>query len=130
MAARLHASRRRQDLPQRLQRRRRRGRTGSRSGGSPRAGEAAANGIGTPPSSTGGRSTRPTRRWATTRSSRGAIDFLEQKHDKPFFLAVGLHQPHLPFYVPQKYFDLYPLDKIAAAEGAGRRPGRRPAGRA
>ena len=41
-----------------------------------------------------------------------AIDFLGQKHDKPFFLAVGLYRPHLPWYVPRKYFEKYPLDKI------------------
>lgn len=41
-----------------------------------------------------------------------ACDFLTKKHDKPFFLAVGTIRPHLPFYAPQKYFDLYPLDKI------------------
>eukprot|EP01051_Picozoa_sp_SAG22_P002873 SAG22_NODE_133_length_18379_cov_34.571937_6_plen_205_part_00 len=28
--------------------------------------------------------------------------------DRPFFLGVGLHKPHLPHIVPQKYFDLYP----------------------
>jgi len=40
------------------------------------------------------------------------IDYLEQSHDKPFFLAIGLARPHLPWYVPQKYFDMYPLSKI------------------
>ena len=40
------------------------------------------------------------------------IDYLRQAHDKPFFLAIGLIRPHLPWYVPQKYFDMYPLDKI------------------
>ncbi len=39
-----------------------------------------------------------------------AMDFLGQKHEKPFFLAVGLFQPHLPFYAPAKYFDQYPED--------------------
>jgi len=33
-------------------------------------------------------------------------------HGKPLFLAVGLYKPHLPWYVPKKYFDLYPLDRI------------------
>ena len=44
------------------------------------------------------------------------INFLKEKHDKPFFLAVGLYRPHLPWYVPQKYFDMYPLDKIVLPE--------------
>ncbi len=30
----------------------------------------------------------------------------------PFFLAAGIYRPHLPFYAPQKYFDLYPLNAI------------------
>ena len=37
---------------------------------------------------------------------------LEQKHDKPFFLAVGTWKPHDPWEVPQKYFDMYPLEDI------------------
>ncbi len=40
------------------------------------------------------------------------MDQLNQKHDKPFFLAAGLHKPHMPWNVPKKYFDMYPLEKI------------------
>lgn len=39
-------------------------------------------------------------------------NFLTEKHDKPFFLACGIFKPHLPFIVPSKYFDLYPLSEI------------------
>lgn len=39
-------------------------------------------------------------------------DQLNQPHDKPFFLACGIYRPHLPWYVPQKYFDQFPLDQI------------------
>lgn len=41
-----------------------------------------------------------------------AIEQLGQKHDKPFFLAVGLHKPHMPWNVPRKYYDLHPLSEI------------------
>ena len=40
------------------------------------------------------------------------IEKLNQKHEKPFFLAVGLHKPHMPFAVPKKYFDMFPLEAI------------------
>ncbi|HEX6179779.1 MAG TPA: sulfatase [Chitinophagaceae bacterium] len=40
------------------------------------------------------------------------IDYLQQSHQTPFFLAIGIHKPHLPWYVPKKYFDLYPLESI------------------
>lgn len=46
-------------------------------------------------------------------------DQLEQKHDKPFFLACGIYRPHVPWYVPQKYFDLFPLDQIQLPEVLG-----------
>jgi arylsulfatase A-like enzyme len=37
---------------------------------------------------------------------------LAQPHDKPFFLACGLHKPHMPWDVPKKYYAMYPLDKV------------------
>jgi arylsulfatase A-like enzyme len=37
---------------------------------------------------------------------------LGRQHDKPIFLACGLYRPHLPWYVPRKYFDMFPVDSI------------------
>ena len=34
------------------------------------------------------------------------------KDDEPFFLAVGLSKPHLPFVAPKKYWDMYPASSI------------------
>ncbi len=41
-----------------------------------------------------------------------AIAELGKKHDKPFFLACGLHKPHMPWNVPRKYYDMFPLKDI------------------
>lgn len=37
---------------------------------------------------------------------------LSEPQAKPFFFACGLHKPHMPWSVPKKYYDMYPLDKI------------------
>lgn len=49
---------------------------------------------------------------ADTMRANWAVEVLQRKHDKPFFLGVGLYAPHFPNYCPQKYFDLYDPDKI------------------
>jgi arylsulfatase A-like enzyme len=41
---------------------------------------------------------------------------LSLKHENPFFLAAGTWKPHDPWEVPQKYFDMYPLDAIVLPE--------------
>jgi arylsulfatase A-like enzyme len=40
------------------------------------------------------------------------ISELAKSHDRPFFLTLGFHKPHMPWNVPQKYFDQHPLDQI------------------
>jgi arylsulfatase A-like enzyme len=42
---------------------------------------------------------------------------LSRQHDKPFFLACGIYRPHEPWFVPQKYFDQFPLDEIQLPPG-------------
>ncbi len=42
---------------------------------------------------------------------------LSEKRDKPFFLACGIYRPHEPWFVPQKYFDAFPLGKIQLPPG-------------
>ncbi len=45
-------------------------------------------------------------------SAQWAIERLNQSHDRPFFLAVGFLRPHVPWYVPPRWFERHPLDKV------------------
>jgi arylsulfatase A-like enzyme len=40
------------------------------------------------------------------------IEKMNAESDQPFFVACGLYKPHLPFAVPRKYYDLFPLESI------------------
>tara|TARA_B100000212_G_scaffold11841_1_gene8548 strand:- start:12 stop:1403 length:1392 start_codon:yes stop_codon:yes gene_type:complete len=42
------------------------------------------------------------------------------KSKKPFFLACGFLKPHLPFYAPKKYWDLYDRQAIEIADNRKR----------
>jgi arylsulfatase A-like enzyme len=37
---------------------------------------------------------------------------LGKRHSDPMFIACGMTRPHLPWYVPKKYFETFPLDSI------------------
>ena len=47
-----------------------------------------------------------------TQIANYGISELSKSHDKPFFLTLGFHKPHMPWNVPQKYYDMHPLDQI------------------
>ncbi len=40
------------------------------------------------------------------------IQQLQKDQSHPFFLACGIYRPHVPWYVPQKYFDMFPLESV------------------
>lgn len=42
---------------------------------------------------------------------------LLKEHEKPFFLACGIYRPHEPWFVPKKYFDAFPIEKIQLPPG-------------
>jgi arylsulfatase A-like enzyme len=46
------------------------------------------------------------------KSAAWAVEKLHQDHQDPFFLAVGFVRPHVPWYAPQKWFDMFPVDEI------------------
>jgi arylsulfatase A-like enzyme len=41
------------------------------------------------------------------------INQLNINHKRPFFMACGFYRPHLPWYVPREYFNLYPLENVS-----------------
>jgi len=49
-------------------------------------------------------------------SAQWAAEKLRQDYDKPFFLMLGFSKPHLTWYVPQEYFDLYDPDTLKIPE--------------
>ncbi|MCB1037636.1 MAG: sulfatase, partial [Acidobacteria bacterium] len=51
------------------------------------------------------------------RVARAAAKWLLAPSDRPFFLAVGFHKPHLPWDVPQRFFDAHPLDRATVPAG-------------
>lgn len=53
----------------------------------------------------------------TAYGDQRAIDYgirhLEKRHAKPWFLSIGLWHPHIPMFSPQRFWDLYPKEKLA-----------------
>lgn len=55
---------------------------------------------------------KPEPEFDDARAAQYGIDFLGTHRDGPFFLACGFFRPHMPWYFPKKYLDLYPLNQI------------------
>lgn len=47
--------------------------------------------------------------WKTT---SWAIAQLQRDFDRPFFMACGIFRPHLPWFVPEMYFEPFPAEGI------------------
>ena len=48
------------------------------------------------------------------KNARQVVKWFEEKPygEKPFFIALGIHKPHVAFLAPDKYFDMYPVEEI------------------
>ena len=44
--------------------------------------------------------------------AKSAATALKEDFDKPFFMSVGFYRPHVPLYVPPKWFELYDADTL------------------
>ena len=45
-------------------------------------------------------------------TAEAIVDFLRAPPSQPFFCAAGIYKPHLPWHVPQRFFDLYPVSDV------------------
>lgn len=45
-------------------------------------------------------------------AAKWGAQYLDRAHDAPFFLAIGFVRPHVPWYVPQRWLDMFPLDEV------------------
>ena len=73
------------------------------------------SGINLNPSGRWGIAAVPTTQMPDYISVSHGIEKLTTIND-PLFLSLGIYRPHVPWIVPQKYFDLYPLDEVEFPE--------------
>ncbi|MGJ8641873.1 MAG: sulfatase [Luteolibacter sp.] len=55
---------------------------------------------------------KPEEKMSDSEAAVWAVERLEEEHEKPFMLMVGFLRPHVPWYVPQKYFDMYEREEM------------------
>ena len=46
------------------------------------------------------------------KTAKKASELLREHKDEPFYLAVGLVRPHVPFVAPKEYFEPYPYQQM------------------
>lgn len=46
------------------------------------------------------------------KTAEKAVELIKQHKENPFFLAVGLVRPHVPFVAPKRYFEPYPHQQM------------------
>ncbi len=56
------------------------------------------------------------------RAADGAVRLLGEHQQQPFFLAVGFANPHSPLEAPERFYDLYDVDKIPLPPDFAPRP--------
>lgn len=52
-----------------------------------------------------------------TEQANRTIALLRTKHDRPFFAICGFYRPHIPWIVPKRYYDRFPLESIQLPVG-------------
>ncbi|WP_413431283.1 sulfatase [Crateriforma spongiae] len=50
--------------------------------------------------------------WVVASWAVDQLDQLSKTRDQPFFLAAGFFLPHVPCYVSQKWYDMYPFESL------------------
>lgn len=55
---------------------------------------------------------KPESEMSDFKTAAWTVEKLKEKHEKPFFLMAGFLRPHVPWYVPRKYFDMYDINKL------------------
>ena len=54
----------------------------------------------------------PDEAWGDYEVTTWGVERLQESHDKPFLLMIGLRSPHVAWTVTRKWADLYPTDSI------------------
>jgi iduronate 2-sulfatase len=58
------------------------------------------------------RSDAPDAEHVDGKSALRIVELLRQHRDKPFFIGVGFHKPHLPWVAPRRYFEMFPAESV------------------